>query len=703
MAEEEVLLHKHSIPEVPWLGFDHDVQEHALVDFAEYPLRRGWSKDQIIALKHGDALAFDDASCLAMLQSWLVFGFLEGIYKRRFSSSQYVVDTASGRVVDTTQLRQFFDKWHGLLQQESSESMLSYWRYSTIRLYELHSWYAALEKHCTQGIFPTAFDTAEYHSIMRLVVLIADSIYYNKTSVASRLIQIRSGLNWHHTEVNGAALRTRLIQKGWCPSLHGLFMTYGLAFTEYASLLDATDGNVERHNRCADDAKCLGVNYLGTGAGPKHIANECHCQIIRPSSSQMNGIISNNKIPLIDLGSLSPLMSDCPVVEWDQQQNFIAFSHVWVDGLSSESEIGLPLCQLRNLQNVLFQVGPSSLIWVDALCIPHEPTIRNLAIDMMAEVYKRSTAIIILDAGLRSRPLGKFSTAELAVRLLTCNWMQRLWTLPEILFSQRAFVAFQDGVIDLNILRSRLRQMARFPIECVGFCTLLRFVHEDGTEGLKIGEVQRLLASRNSSRPDDETLAIAPLLDLSAANLIGYEGQDRMVQFWRQLREVPRVVVLLVCPRLDVPGFTWAPQSLISTSGNVPMNQEYGSATVTQLGLRGTFFIYELKTRRILGNAASFIIDPKAQHFIAFRPLKHKFDRAQTYPYPCDGIVLLEESRNALKRSAITVITDPALGSSIVRYKYGRQIVLDFSPLPVSQELSANFSSIGKYQELTIS
>lgn len=429
-------------------------------------------------------------------------------------------------------------------------------------------------------------------------------------------------------------------------------MTYGLAFTEYASLLDATDGNVERHNRCTNDARCLGVNYLGTGAGPKHIADECHCQTIRPSSGQINGIISDNKIPLIDLSSLSQLMSECPVVEWDRRQNFVAFSHVWVDGLSSGSEVGLPLCQLRKLQDILFQVGSNSLIWLDALCVPHQPTIRNLAIGMMAEICKRSTAIIILDAGLRSRPLGKFSAAELAVRLLTCNWMQRLWTLPEILFSRRAFVAFHDGVIDFNILRGRHGQMAKFLIECVGFCTLRRFVHVDGTEGLKIGEVQQLLASRNSSRPDDETLAVAPLLSLSAANLISHEGQDRMAQFWRQLREIPRVVILLVCPRLDVPGFTWAPQSLVSTSGNISMNQEYGNATVTQLGLQGTFFIYELKTRIILGNAATFIIDPKAQHFIAFKPLKHKFDRAQTYPYPCDGIMLLEERRNALKRSA---------------------------------------------------
>lgn len=82
------------------------------------PYNAAGRKIKFIALKHGDTLTFDGSSCLAMLQSWLVFGFLEGTYKRRFSSSQYVVDTASGRVVDTTQLRQFFDKWYGLMQRE---------------------------------------------------------------------------------------------------------------------------------------------------------------------------------------------------------------------------------------------------------------------------------------------------------------------------------------------------------------------------------------------------------------------------------------------------------------------------------------------------------------------------------------------------------------------------------------------------------
>lgn len=703
MTEEEALLHKHSIPTVPWLGFDHDIREHALVDFAEYPLQRGWSKNQIKALKTGNGLAYEGASCLAMLQSWLVFGFLEGIYKRRFPSSQYVDGTSSGRVVDTTQLRHFFDSWHGLLQREGPETMLSYWRYSTTRLYELHSWYEALGKHSTRGIFPTVFGTAEFHSIMRLVVLISDSVYYNKTSVASRLIQIRSGFNWHHTGVNATALRTRLTQKGWCPSLHGLFMTCGLVFTEYASLLDATDGNFESHHRCSPNGKCLGANVSCTEVGPKHLIDGCHCQMIKPSSDQVNGIISNNNIPLISLGSLSPTMTECSVVGWDRQQRYIAFSHVWVDGLSSDSEIGLPLCQLRNLQDVLHQVGPSALIWIDALCVPHEPTFRNLAVAMMAEVYRQSTAVVILDAGLRSRPLGsESSTAELAVRLLTCNWMQRLWTLPEILFSPRAFVAFQDGVFDLKILTGRLGKTARYPVECVGFCNLLRLVHGDGTEGFTIDRIQRLLAYRNSSRLDDETLAIAPLLGLSAADLISYESQDRMAQFWRLVREVPRIVILLTCPRLNVPGFTWAPQSLMSTSGDVAMNQEYRSATITHSGLRGTFFIYKFQIQRLLQDTSSFIIDTEARQFIAFKPLEHKFNLAQTYPYSCDGIVMLEEHRNALKRSGITVIIDPVPGSSTVRYKYGRQVVLDFSPLSVFQELSADFSATGKYQEIII-
>ncbi len=472
-------------------------------------------------------------------------------------------------------------------------------------------------------------------------------------------------------------------------------MTYGLAFTEYASLMDATDRNIESHTLCAADGKCLSVNFQSLNVGPRHVVETCSCQVIRPSSDKIRGILASSRIPLINLGSLSTEMPECPVVEWDRQHSYIAFSHVWTDGLSSDSETGLPLCQLRNLREILLKVESSPLVWIDALCIPHKSTSRSHAIELMADVYKQSKAIIILDAGLRSRRLGQgSSTAELAVRLLTCDWMHCLWTLLKILFSSRAYVAFQDGVFDLQILRDNLKDVARYPIECVGYCTLLRLVRGDGTDGLTIGITQRLIASRNSSRPDDETLAIAPLFNLKAADLIGHEGQSRMAQFWRLLHEVPRIVIFLTCPRLDIQGFTWAPLSLMSTLGDVPMNHEYGFATVTSLGLRGTFFLYEFRTRRLLEDTASLIIDPKAQQFIAF---KHKFNRTQTYPYQCDGIVMLEESTNALKRFAITVVTDPAQGFGARRYRYGRQLVLDFSPLPVSQDLSTHFPSIGKY------
>ncbi len=110
MTEKDAQFYKPRILQIPWLSFDHDIEEQQVVDFADYLLHRGWTKDQIRALKNGDTLAYDGTSCLAMLQSWLVFGFLEGIFKRRFPSSRYVVDTASGRVVDTAQLRHFFDR-----------------------------------------------------------------------------------------------------------------------------------------------------------------------------------------------------------------------------------------------------------------------------------------------------------------------------------------------------------------------------------------------------------------------------------------------------------------------------------------------------------------------------------------------------------------------------------------------------------------
>jgi hypothetical protein len=73
------------------------------------------------------------------------------------------------------------------------------------------------------------------------------------------------------------------------------------------------------------------------------------------------------------------------------------------------------------------------MIWIDALCIPHDALHRQKAILLMIEAYKKASAVIVPDVGLRSTELSlESSSAELITRLSTAVWTQRLGLCPSL-------------------------------------------------------------------------------------------------------------------------------------------------------------------------------------------------------------------------------------------------------------------------------
>ena len=48
-----------------------------------------------------------------------------------------------------------------------------------------------------------------------------------------------------------------------------------------------------------------------------------------------------------------------------------------------------------------------------------------------------------------------------------------------------------------------------------------------------------LLGYRSCSKPDGESLALAPVLGLDVFNLIVVTGEERMARFWRLVKRVP--------------------------------------------------------------------------------------------------------------------------------------------------------------------
>lgn len=102
-----------------------------------------------------------------------------------------------------------------------------------------------------------------------------------------------------------------------------------------------------------------------------------------------------SRVPLIDSRYIfdNDTSTENSVVIYDESMEFIAFSHVWKDGIRSTSEAGLPSCQLRRLCAALEiskekNVRHSPLFWIDGLCIPEEKVLQHRAIDSMAYIYK---------------------------------------------------------------------------------------------------------------------------------------------------------------------------------------------------------------------------------------------------------------------------------------------------------------------------
>jgi hypothetical protein len=114
-------------------------------------------------------------------------------------------------------------------------------------------------------------------------------------------------------------------------------------------------------------------------------------------------------------------------------KQYLAISHVWSDGLGNTEGNSLPNCQLKLLYEQARRVltggeyvpryengafGPlhtgvarlahfagnqvlrrddSVLVWIDTMCIPHQPDVRSLAIQRIREVYVDGQCKLLAD------------------------------------------------------------------------------------------------------------------------------------------------------------------------------------------------------------------------------------------------------------------------------------------------------------------
>ena len=406
-------------------------------------------------------------------------------------------------------------------------------------------------------------------------------------------------------------------------------------------------------------------------------------------------MLERGHVPLIDLSKLldsEDQRSSC-VIEWKESYTYLTVSHVWADGLIGDTERGLPACQLQKLARHRSQLIGSPLIWIDGLCIPGEPTAKRKAINKMADVYSNSTATLVYDAGLQAMFFHlQSSSSTLAVRFFTCAWVHRLWTLQECLLAKNVFVAFKDYIGSLHDAARILKANSIYPIEYSCWSDFVNYRVHMMTEPPTIGAVQRFVARRHSTDPDDEPFAIAPILRLQVSDLHQDSHEKRMVRFWQLIGKVPFNTIFLTCPRLQTRGFTWAPRSLMAVRAGSQMDTGPPSAQVTEYGLRNTWLVYTFASTAAVGTVTSHVCvtsddyDKATNQVLGFTTIRDE-NGDLGLPYLCDAIVALSEPQRQSDRIHAVALSRMVFDPPIIRegqenclYKYGNKLFLEIPP-----------------------
>ncbi|KIV81479.1 hypothetical protein PV11_03664 [Exophiala sideris] len=189
------------------------------------------------------------------------------------------------------------------------------------------------------------------------------------------------------------------------------------------------------------------------------------------------------------------------------------------------------------------------------------------------KIFSTASTVLVLDAELRDVSV-RASSLEKELRLITCAWSRRVWTLHEALLASRHNLWWQfneealsaaeiwdnDLVLSCTDISYRNSAMeTRFPI-------LSRRGNDAMSFSRDFLDVVYSLRYRSVSRVEDETICIAALLLLSRKPLLSTSDPvERMRLFLSMWKEIPSYFVFLEGSRIEEAGCGWMPTTFIGS------------------------------------------------------------------------------------------------------------------------------------------
>ncbi|KAK5706879.1 hypothetical protein LTR97_001871 [Elasticomyces elasticus] len=376
-------------------------------------------------------------------------------------------------------------------------------------------------------------------------------------------------------------------------------------------------------------------SYMTTGQQlPSHVL-PCigPCNSVEPTLSDVIALIEEGSIPLLYFvrrplrppvhnrhgngagQNTAKYILGLDVRKYQPDDENIALSHVFAEGTGNTVGNYLPECRIRQIWSILrgqvmledkgkdrrLDALDLPAFWMDTLCVPVDPQhqrVRNLAIGQMHAIYKNALRVVVLSA--ETCALDRPRVNEILAKTFLSGWMQRLWTLQEGSVNPCLGVVIDLGLIfhiwDPEFCHGRdicheihgsLRQALENQLLSA---SLDHRVHDSTVERDRAREQRVFIAfkDRFASRKDDETICIATFLGLDPAPLLAVPTTKRMPMLLQMLPHVPDNILFAGGPRLEEPGFRWAPQTLLAP---------FGTSGIVSGTLHGRFDGGETKVR----------------------------------------------------------------------------------------------------------
>ncbi|KAI4157943.1 MAG: hypothetical protein L6R39_000575 [Caloplaca ligustica] len=223
--------------------------------------------------------------------------------------------------------------------------------------------------------------------------------------------------------------------------------------------------------------------------------------------------------------------------------------------------------------------------WIDTLCIPVDPKFkefRKLAITRLDGAFRDARRVLVLDADLH-RFSGPCSRTELAIRIVCCGWMRRLWTLAEAVVADetanatKVDIQFLGGSTDFNGIAGRdINHIYHTEAAMLSIFTAFpQFLSRERA----FGSVWQALKYRSTSKMEDEAICLASIFGFGSKDIASIAGaktaEERMHLMYTLLDQIPASILFNTTKKLTN-GFGWAPASLIGSLGMRPSHSKAG-------------------------------------------------------------------------------------------------------------------------------